>query len=467
VESVTTQAHPRGKLFRRGDRELPDEHRLAFLDHAALELMRATGRNQLMQCVWVYERPLDREGLERFHHNLYTSLGSRLIERSPLPFGRPRWVRPVNPPPPIHFAEQPRPRAELLDWADELAKLPIDPETGPGWHLAVQPLLDGSTAVSIVASHVIGDGVGALMAVFEAVTGNIRNPGYDQPGARTRGEAIRADLRQALRDVPLTVRTAVNAVKMYRTKREDFARARAAQDSTAHGEHVVVPSVAIYVDVAQWDAKAAALGGNSYSLLAGFAAKLAEHLDRRRRADGAVTLSIAINLRESLDDDRALAMAFASATVDPEKVTVDLTESRNAVREAREKAKNEPDPTMELFALIPWLPRKAVKGVADLLFSYSEDLPVSCSNLGDLPPDLARVDGTPADNVFIRALDTDVTIGELERSHGQLVVVSGRINGKISISVEAYQLGGKNTHQSLRELAERTLEEFGLTGLID
>ena len=122
---------------------------------------------------------------------------------------------------------------------------------------------------------------------------------------------------------------------------------------------------------------------------------------------------------------------------------------------------------MELFALIPWLPRKAVKGVADLLFSYSEDLPVSCSNLGDLPPDLARVDGTPADNVFIRALDTDVTIGELERSHGQLVVVSGRINGKISISVEAYQLGGKNTHQSLRELAERTLEEFGLTGLID
>jgi hypothetical protein len=221
------------------------------------------------------------------------------------------------------------------------------------------------------------------------------------------------------------------------------------------------------VDTAEWDAKAEALGGNSYSLLGGFAAKIAEHLDRRRAADGAVTLLIAINLRESLDDDRALAMAFANATVDPTKVTVDLSEARRAVREARERAKQEADPTMEILPLIPWLPRSAVKGVADLLFAYSEDLPVSCSNLGDLPPELARADGTPAENVFIRALDTNVSLGELQRSHGQLVVVSGRINGKISISVEAYKLGAENSQQALRELATRTLSEFGLTGVID
>ena len=58
----------------------PNDHRLEFLDQAALELMRATGRNQLMQCVWVYEHPLSDEGLKRFHHNLYASLGSRLID---------------------------------------------------------------------------------------------------------------------------------------------------------------------------------------------------------------------------------------------------------------------------------------------------------------------------------------------------------------------------------------------------
>ncbi len=464
---MTAEAHPRGKLFRRAEREQMDEHRLAFLDHTALELLRVTGRNQLIQIVWVYEHPLDRDGLDRFHHNLYASLASRLIERSPLPFGRPRWVRPAGPPPPIQTAPTVRPRAELMDWADELGNLPIDPERGPACHLAVQPLDDGATAVSIVASHVIGDGVGGLMAVFEAITGNIRNPGYEERGSRSPRAVIGADLRRAVLDLPLTARTAVKAAKMIRAKREDFARARAAQAGPSDTRHVVVPSVAIYVDTAEWDARAEALGGNSYSLLGGFAAKIAEHLDRRRAADGAVTLLIAINLRESLDDDRALAMAFANATVDPTKVTVDLTEARRAVREARERAKQEPDPTMEILPLIPWLPRSAVKGVADLLFAYSEDLPVSCSNLGDLPPELARADGTPAENVFIRALDTNVSMGELQRSHGQLVVVSGRINGKISISVEAYALGVDNCQQALRELAAQALGEFGLTGVID
>lgn len=89
-----------------------------------------------------------------------------------------------------------------------------------------------------------------------------------------------------------------------------------------------MPSVAVFVDAEQWDARAKALQGNSYSLVAGFAAKLAEKVGRRRASDGAVTLVIAINLRESLDDDRALAMAFANATVDPSQVTTDLTEAR-------------------------------------------------------------------------------------------------------------------------------------------
>jgi hypothetical protein len=444
-----------------------DEHRLAFLDHTALELLRATGRNQLIQIVWVYEHPLDRDGLDQFHHHFYESLASRLIERSPLPFGRPRWVRPSGPLTPIQVSDRVRPRAELLDWADELGTLPIDPERGPACYLAVQPLDDGATAVSIVASHVIGDGVGGLMAVHEGISGNIRDPGYDLPHSRSKSKAIAADLRRAIADLPLTLRTAVKAAKMARAKRADFARARAAQTTATDNRHVMVPSVALYIDTADWDARAESLGGNSYSLLAGFSAKLAEHLDRRRATDGAVTLSIAINLRESLDDDRALAMAFANATVDPTKVTADLTEARAAVREARQKAKQEPDPVMEILPLIPWLPQGAVKGVADLLFAYSEDLPVSCSNLGDLPPDLARADGTPAEYVFIRAVDTNVTVGELQRSHGQLVVVSGRINGKISISVEAYQLGAENSKQALRELAARTLKEFDLSGVID
>ncbi|MGI9124104.1 MAG: hypothetical protein ACR2JM_05055 [Mycobacterium sp.] len=445
----------------------PNEHRLAFLDQTALELLRVTGRNQLIQAVWIYEHPVDEDGLARFHHNFYASIAGRVIERSPLPFGRPRWVRPGGPIPPIQRGSGTRPRTELMDWVNELGDLPIDPVRGPASYLAIQQFDDGATGVCIVASHVLGDGVGGMMAIFEAITGNIRNLGYETRGDRSRAKAVVADIKQVVQDIPLTARTAVKAAKMVRDKREDFSRAKAAHAASTDGNHVFVPSIAIYVDTADWDARAEALGGNSYSLLAGFAAKLAEHLDRRRASDGAVSLLIAINLRESLEDDRAIAMAFASATVDPTNVTEDLTEARTAVREAREKAKAEPDPTMELLPLIPWLPRGAVKGVADLMFAYSEDLPVSCSNLGDLPGELARVDGTPAEYMFIRAMDTNVTEGEMERSHGQLVVVSARINGKIAISVEAYKLGGENTKENLRALAGKTLGEFGLTGVID
>lgn len=445
---------------------LQDDHRLTYLDQTALELARATGRGQLIQCVWVYEHPLDYQGLERFHRNCADSMGNRLIERSPLPFGRHRWVRAGGPPPPIRIAEKPRPRTELLEWADELANLPIDPVNGPAWQLVVQPLTDGSTAVSMLASHQIFDGVGAILAVYEGVIGSIRDARYDKAGTRTRRRALRADARQTLRDLPETLRTARKAATMFRAKREEFAAARAPHVSAEDSRRVFVPTIAIYVGVPEWDAKAQSLGGNSYSLLAGFAAKLGEHLGRRR-ADGDVSLIIAINLRENLEDDRALAMAFANATVDPTKVTEDLTEARAAVREAREKAKNEPDPTIELLSIAPWLPQSAIKGLAEVMFDYSESLPVACSNLGDLPPEVGRIDGTEAEYVFIRAMDTNVTLGELKRSKGQLVVVSGRINGTVSISVEAYQLGAENTKERLRDIAERTLAEFGLAGVID
>ena len=116
---------------------------------------------------------------------------------------------------------------------------------------------------------------------------------------------------------------------MFRAKRQEFAVARAAHRAVEDSRRVVVPSAAIYVDVPEWDAKAKSLGGNSYSLVAGFAAKLGEHLGRQG-ANGKVSLIIAINLRESLDDDRALAMAFANAEVDPTKVTADLRDARAA-----------------------------------------------------------------------------------------------------------------------------------------
>ncbi|SHT23074.1 Uncharacterised protein [Mycobacteroides abscessus subsp. abscessus] len=47
-----------------------------------------------------------------------------------------------------------------------------------------------------------------------------------------------------------------------------------------------------------------------------------------------------------------------------------------------------------------------------------------------------------------------------------MFILSGRLNGKIFISVGAYQPGATNTKEALRELAELTLADFSLPGEI-
>ena len=162
---MATQVRPvRRRLRRRTSNDnVSQDNRLTFMDQAGLQLQRATGTGKLMQMVWVYDHPVDMEGLRRFHENFGYGLAGRRIERSPLPFGRHRWVSALGPQCDLHIEQHPRPRAEVTDWADERAALPVDAEWGPGWHLAVLPLTDGATAVTLVGSHCLGDGVAALL----------------------------------------------------------------------------------------------------------------------------------------------------------------------------------------------------------------------------------------------------------------------------------------------------------------
>jgi len=443
--------------------------RLDYLDQAAVELLRATERGQLVQGVWVYEHPLDADGLARFHQRVGNGLLGRLVERSPLPFARPRWVSRVGPQADIISAPHARPRAELMDWADELANRPIDPEIGPGWVLAVQPLTDGATAVSIVVSHCLVDGGGAILAVWDAILGNRRDFGYSPPRSRHRIAAAASDLRDSLSEVPnlLSGLTSVARVMVRDRIGSGRAASRAAPDPAGDDAAVVtIPSAVVALDCETWDGRAAALGGNSYSLAAGYAARVAHHLGRIRASDGTVSLILAGSGRSGVDDDRALAMTFATATVDPSAVAADLTAIRGAVRAAREKVKTEPDASLALLPLVPWFPQPMAKAFASEMFAYQAAPPVSCSNMGDLPADIARVDGTAAEFFFARSVDQNVTLRDLRRSQGTLVVVTGRINGSTWIAVEAYQLDSANSRDALRAVLDQTLAEFGLRGEI-
>lgn len=467
---MAIQTNPRWQRLRRraAKTEGAQDNQLTFMDQAGFQLLRATGRGQLMQMLWIYEHPVDYEGLRRFHRNFGYGLAGRRIERSVLPFGRHRWVSSLGPVADLDIAE-PRSRSEVSDWFDERAQVPVDPEWGPGWHMGVLPMTDGSTAVTLVGSHHLADGVAALLSVVEAVHGARRDLGYPPPRSRKRFRAAVTDLGQTVRGVPEAARTTVNAAKLGLQSRGEAA-APTTPTLSATGwpdpeARVVVPAVTALVDLAQWDTRAESLNGTSYSLVAGVAARLGERMGRKR-ADGKVTLVMALNGRTGLEDTRANAMLFASADIDPAPVTTDLDDARSTVRQALQTARDEPDPTLQLLPLVPFVPRRALKRVVEQFLGSGAELPVSCSNLGDVHPSVACPDGTEAEYTMLRGVDQNVRRADLERAGGQLVVVAGRISGKIAIDIIGYQVGAENSKQRLRELAASTLAEFGLSGEI-
>ena len=439
-----------------------------YADQALFLALRGAGQEAVMQALWIYEHPVDMDGLRRFHRNLGHGLLARRIERSPLPFGRLRWV--AAPPTDSNFtvAQEPRDRAEFYDWADAQVNLPLDPEWGPAWRMSVQPLTDGATAVSLVISHCIADGGASVIATIDAVNGTERDLGLPRAHSRTRSRAMKEDLRRLRIDLPEIARTVRRAATVARNRRKDLSRPSAPRTPRGPGDSapVVVPSASVFIDGELWDARAAALAGNSFSLVAGFAGRLAFNLGRTRTSDGQVTLMIPVSVRESLEDTGGNVVSIANAAFDPGKVTTDLTGPRTAVREGIKKARETTDEMVELLPLIPFVPRRAFGRLADAAFGFSTDLPVSCSNFGDVPSELTLADGTPAEYLAFRGVDRQVSRASLERRHGLLTVASARISGKFVLSVISYQVGGENTQSALREVISRTLGEFGLDGTV-
>lgn len=467
---MTVRTRPVRRSLRDRLRTAGPDNRLDHIDQALYLGLRATGQAAVCQCLWIYEHEVDLDGLKRFHENFGHGLAGRRIEPSPLPFGRHRWVASSGAPAEILFEEGLRPRDELMEWADSHASRPVDPEWGPVWHLGVQKFTDGSTAVSLVGSHCVGDGGGACLTVFEAVTGNTRDLGYPPPRTRTRREAVRDDVRDTLGDLPEVGRTVVAAAKLaYKRRRElkgpgDTGKGR--EFGPEGDQHVRVPAVAIYIDGADWDARAATLGGNSYSLVAGFAARLGERMGRRSSVDGAVPLTVPINDR-TLEDTRANAVVLANVRVNPSGVTTDLTAARAALKQGMKTAKETPDETLALLPLTPFIPKRAVRKTADLAFGFTADLPVFCSNLGQLPAEISRVDGTDAEHVVLRGVDQFVPLRVLEQRHGLLTVIAARVGTKLSLAVIGYRPGAENTKAALRDIVVETMAEFGVDGDIE
>ena len=100
---------------------------------------------------------------------------------------------------------------------------------------------------------------------------------------------MREDARQTVRDIPAIGRAVAAAARFVQRNGGGTGSAtRPPAPPAGTGERITLPTATIFVDAAEWDARADALGGTSNTLLAGLAARLAERVGRVA-ADGSVS----------------------------------------------------------------------------------------------------------------------------------------------------------------------------------
>ncbi|BBZ70879.1 wax ester/triacylglycerol synthase family O-acyltransferase [Mycobacterium paraseoulense] len=438
-----------------------DQARLALLDQAAFLRLRATGQGSTVQCTWVYDRDVDLDQLRIFKDHLGAGLLGRRIERSPLPFGRHRWV--LDHRCPDIALERRQPRSEVGAWVERRARVPVDPEHGPAFHLGVLPLVDGGAAVTLVASHCVVDGLGLIAALTEAVKGQSRNHGYPRPNSRSRIRAVAEDLADAVRGLPAAVRALVAAlVILLKASSGPPPGARRPGPLPPVGDdRMSLPSVTMQTDAAAWEARARSLNGSSNTLFVAFAARLAHRTGRVLSDGDSVTVVLPVSDRTG-NDDRANALTSITLTVNGAAVVDDLSCARADVKKLLTSLRDQPNEMLAGLPLVPFTPRWLVRRAEGIAMSTGL-LPVGCSNLGSLDAAVGRVDGGDAAEVCIRLAEQGITRGRVEQAQGQLFCSTGTINGSRFLNVVAYRVGAGNTAAETRELACGALADLQLS----
>lgn len=433
------------------------DNQLAFIDQGSFLALRALGHEPVQQLVWIYDHDVDVERLREVHRNLgYTLLGRR-IERSPLPFGRDRWVADPNQ---GDLAVCPAlPGSELMSWMDDRATMGVDPEYGPAWRMAFVPFTEGGGAVTVVVSHSVADVGGILFSLFAALAGVRADLGYPPPGSRLRRRALREDFK-AFRGVVPEIRKAVRAaVPVLREGRPPKASRRARPAKIEETATAIRPSVFAFVPADEWDARAKEIGGNSGSLVAGFAARLGS-LMGQTRSDGSITLNFPVSDRGD-GDTRANALTGMSVSADPEEVLTNLATLRADMKTGLKEMAQKPNAALAPLPLVVVTPKRLARRLEWL--ALGDGPVVGCTNMGEVPELLTQLDGSSAEFVLARGVEWPIGPANLDRIGNWLLVGSGRLNGRVLLFITAWQVGGGNSREHLAGLVRQALADFGLS----
>ena len=163
-----------------------------------------------------------------------------------------------------------------------------------------------------------------------------------------------------------------------------------------------------------------------------------------------MTLAIPVNERTA-GDQRANALASLTISVDPARVTEDLGEVRAKTKQGLRALQETPNELLQALPLTPLTPKRLARRLTGLAYGDA-DLPVGCSNLGEIDPAINRPDGSDADYVSARLVKNRAQATIPEPGTGQLFLSSMQLGGRISINVIAHQPGREISKHELQQL---------------
>jgi hypothetical protein len=432
------------------------------MDQASFVGLRALGRQPVLLFTWVSPQRLDGVAVQRFNENLARGFLGRLLQRSPLPWGRHRWVANSVPAPVLWFPD-PLPVERLPEWRNALAEIAVDPEHGPAWRLAVQSIDGGGSALSILVSHTIADGLGTVQAIASAVRGEILEYRFPAPSSRWSLTRLARDGTQSLRALPDVWRALKALASGAGLKAATLRPAAEHQHSSIDpmpGVTVTLPLVRIMMDSAQFEERASNLKITHNTLITALAAQLALRMGRVDTT-GRVKLVLPVSDRRP-GDWRGNALRSVTVITDPLACRSNPRILQTGIKAALTTLHTKGDTVSDVIPLVPYIPlwlarrveRKAVR----------TDLSVGCSLLGELPPELSEPCGKAS--LFEISLVENFTAGDLDRLGGQLFLLAYRLGGKSFITVSAYSPGCITTPADLTPLVRDALVDIGLPGTV-
>jgi len=397
-------------------------NRLTYDDDLFLRSQRVLGIPLVNQTVWRFPEPLDTDRLRTLHRRLATGPLGRRIVHSPVPGARDRWVR-SSTSRPLGVRTTPVADDQVMAWADEAARTPLDPAHGPTWALAAATTASGEGLLSYLTSHVAADGGMHLGAIAAAATGERgpRLPVDDLATAQTRW-------RDDLRDAAGQWRDAARGLVAWRRLQRDPAPPMQAQQSTDTPAAPPQPDDAVPHDPAtvvvdcpaeQWHAAATAAGGTANTL---FVAICTEVLlaSGRVEAGRPVRVALPVSLRGEGDlrsnASAGVSVAVPTAYVDGVGRVTDLAAVRAASRAefAALTAGTRRDDLAPLKPLMQLMPDALARRVAD----HAASPLALASNLGRLDPVVAAPTGVPCSSAMMRSVPQGVTRGALRTRRG-------------------------------------------------